>query len=111
MKSIPINLIHGLCPTLMSRAFEKARISYYLGQAKVWHYPAIIVITDDKKKSKHVEAVIRKHWRELVKGVVWIDGYNNAVHKDTVTAVAARTYFTNQYFFNDPRKASGNKSL
>ena len=64
-------------------------------------------------KSKHIEAVIRKHWRELVRGggVMWIDGYNNAVHKDTVTAVAARTYFTNQYFFNDPRKANSNKSM
>lgn len=32
-------------------------------------------------KSKHVDAVIRKHWRELIRGVVWIDGYNNAVTK------------------------------
>lgn len=45
-KQIPINLVNGLCPTLMSRAFEKARVEYFLGQGRVWSYPAILVIND-----------------------------------------------------------------
>lgn len=52
MNQIPINLVNGLCPTLMSRAFEKARVEYYLGGAKVWHYPAILVINDNKKQAR-----------------------------------------------------------
>lgn len=44
MRQIPINLVDNLCPTLMSRAFEKARVEYFLGQGKVWAYPAILVI-------------------------------------------------------------------
>lgn len=55
-------------------------------------------------KSKHVEAVIRKHWRELIGGVMWIDGYNNAVHKDFVTTIQTNVDTSNLYFFNDPRK-------
>ena len=55
-------------------------------------------------KSKHVEAVIRKHWRELIRGgVMWIDGYNNAVHRDFVTTLKTNTDSSNVYFFNDPR--------
>lgn len=57
-------------------------------------------------KSKHIEAVIRKHWRELIKGggVMWIDGYNNAVHRDFVTTIQTNVDTSNLYFFNDPRK-------
>ena len=64
-------------------------------------------------KSKHVEAVIRKHWCELIKegGVIWIDGYNNVVHKDFVTTIQTNVYTSNLYFFNDPRKANSNKSM
>ena len=51
-KQIPINLTGGVCPTLMSRAFEKARVTYFLGQAKVWSYPAILVINDNKKQAR-----------------------------------------------------------
>lgn len=51
MKSIPINLVNGLCPTLMSRAFEKARVEYFLGQGKVWAYPAILVINDKANRN------------------------------------------------------------
>ena len=53
MKQIPYNLVDSLCPTLMSRAFEKARVSYFLGQGKVWRYPAILVIyvKDDSNQS------------------------------------------------------------
>lgn len=50
MNQIPINLVNGFYPTLMSRAFEKARVEYFLGQGKVWAYPAVIVIADDNKK-------------------------------------------------------------
>lgn len=53
MKQIPINLVNHLCPTLMSRAFEKARTAYFLNQGKVWAYPAVIVITNDNKKQTH----------------------------------------------------------
>lgn len=60
-------------------------------------------------RSKHVEAVIRKHWRELIRGgVMWIDGYNNAVHKDFVTTLKTNTDTSNIYFCNDPRKTNGN---
>lgn len=63
-------------------------------------------------KSKHVEAIIRKHWRELISGgVMWIDGYNNAVHRDFVTTLKTNTDSSNVYFFNDPRKAGGNQPL
>ena len=64
-------------------------------------------------KSKHVEAVIRKHWRELIKkggGVMWIDGYNNAVHRDFVTTLKTNTDSSNVYFFNDPRKTDSFQS-
>ena len=55
-------------------------------------------------RSKHVEAVIRKHWRELIMGgVCWIDGYNNAIHKDFVTTLKTNTDTSNVYFINDPR--------
>ena len=47
-RQIPINLISGLCPTLQASAFAKARIDYFLGQGKVWNYPAIIIIADEK---------------------------------------------------------------
>ena len=57
-------------------------------------------------KSKHVEAVIRKHWHELIRGVCWIDGYNNAVHRDFVTTLKTNTDTSNVYFFNDPRKTT-----
>lgn len=30
----------------MSRAFSKARVEYYLGQGKVWSYPAVMVVKD-----------------------------------------------------------------
>lgn len=33
MRQIPINLVNNLCPTLMSRAFEKARVEYFIGVA------------------------------------------------------------------------------
>jgi len=35
------------------------------------------------QKSKHLEALIRKHWRELIKGEggAWIDGYNCSINK------------------------------
>lgn len=49
---IPINLVNGLCPTLMSQAFEKARVEYFLGRGKVWHYPAILVINDKQKQAR-----------------------------------------------------------
>lgn len=56
-------------------------------------------------KSKHAEAVIRKHWLELIQGGgVWIDGYNNAIHKDCATTLKANTDSSNIYFINDPRK-------
>ena len=55
-------------------------------------------------KSKHVEAVIRKHWHELIRGgVYWIDGYNNAIHKGFVTTLKTNTDTSNVYFINDPR--------
>lgn len=59
-------------------------------------------------KSKHVEAVIRKHWRELVMGggVMWVDGYNNSVHRKFVTTIKTNVDTSNLYFFNDPRKAN-----
>ena len=67
-------------------------------------------------KSKHLEAVIRRHWRELISGgVVWIDGYNNAVHREWVTTLKTNTDKSNIYFINDPRprndKAVRNQSL
>ncbi len=37
-------MVNGVCPTLQSSAFAKARVSYFLGQGKVWRYPAILVI-------------------------------------------------------------------
>ena len=49
MKQIPINLTaKRLCPTLQSTAFHKPRVSYFLGQGKVWTYPAILVIRNAK---------------------------------------------------------------
>lgn len=50
MKQIPINCANGLCPTLMSSAFGKARVEYFLGQGTVWAYPAIMTIQDDTEK-------------------------------------------------------------
>lgn len=51
-KQIPINLAGGLCPTLMSRAFEKARVEYFIGGGKsIWRYPAILVINDNQKQN------------------------------------------------------------
>lgn len=61
-------------------------------------------------KSKHLEAVIRKHWCELIKGgAIWIDGYNNAVHRDWVTTLKTNIDTSNIYFINDPRKANSNQ--
>ncbi len=57
---IPINLANGLCPTLMSRAFEKARVQYFLGQGKVWSYPAILVI-DDTESDKSLRPMARQN--------------------------------------------------
>ena len=55
-------------------------------------------------RSKHVEAVIRKHWRELIRGGgMWIDGYNNAVNKQCSTTITTRIDSANLWFFNDPR--------
>lgn len=57
------------------------------------------------QKSKHLEAVIRKHWRELIRGgAIWIDAYNNAVHKDVCTTITTRIDSANLWFFNDTRK-------
>lgn len=51
-----------------------------------------------------MEAVIRKHWRGLIMGgVCWIDGYNNAIHRDFVTTLKTNTDTSNVYFINDPR--------
>lgn len=36
----------------------------------------------------------------------WIDGYNNAVHRDFVTTLKTNTDTSNVYFFNDPRKTT-----
>ena len=44
-------------------------------------------------------------------GVMWIDGYNNAVHRDFVTTIRTNVDTSNLYFFNDPRKTNPNKSL
>lgn len=35
MIQIPINLVGGLCPTLMCRAFEKARVEYFIGGGQI----------------------------------------------------------------------------
>lgn len=48
-KQIPINLADGVCPTLMATAFAKARVSYFLGGAKVWAYPAVLTIKPKEK--------------------------------------------------------------
>lgn len=50
---IPINLVDGLCPTLQSSAFAKARIGYFLGTCGIWRYPTILVI-DDTDTNKHL---------------------------------------------------------
>ncbi len=39
----------------------------------------------------------------MIEGVMWIDGYNNAVHKDWVTTLKTNIDTSNIYFFNDPR--------
>ena len=53
MRQIPINLVNNLCPTLMSRAFEKARVEYFIGGGKsIWRYPAILVINDNPKQTR-----------------------------------------------------------
>ena len=52
MNQIPINLVNGFCPTLMSRAFEEARVEYFLGQSRVWAHPEIMVIDDNKKQTR-----------------------------------------------------------
>lgn len=58
-------------------------------------------------KSKHVEAVIRKHWLQLIRGgVMWIDGYNNALHKQCSTTITTRIDAANMWFINDPRKVN-----
>ena len=36
-------------------------------------------------------------------GVCWIDGYNNAIHRDFVTTLKTNTDTSNVYFINDPR--------
>ena len=60
MTQIPINLTADrLCSTLMSRAFEKARVSYFLGQGRVWSYPAILVI-DDTESDKSLRPLARQ---------------------------------------------------
>lgn len=43
----------------MSRAFEKARVEYFLGQGKVWSYPAILVI-DDTESDKSLRPLARQ---------------------------------------------------
>lgn len=64
------------------------------------------------RKSKHVDAVIRKHWREFIRGgTFWIDGYNNAIHRDAITTLKTNTGINNIYFFCDGRQSdSDNKS-
>ena len=53
-------------------------------------------------KSKHLEAVIRKHWRELIRGKCWIDAYNNSVNKDITGTILTNLTKSNLYFINDP---------
>lgn len=56
-----INTLNGLCPTLMSRAFEKARVQYFLGYGRVWAYPAVIVIDDVPEDNKSLRPVARQN--------------------------------------------------
>lgn len=64
------------------------------------------------QRSKHLEAVIRKHWREFIRGgVIWIDGYNNTIYKDHITTLKTNTDTSNIYFFNDTRKTDTYKLI
>lgn len=40
----------------------------------------------------------------MVGGVTWIDGYNNAIHREWCTTLKTNTDTSNIYFLNDPRK-------
>lgn len=56
-------------------------------------------------KSRNLEAFIRRHWREIIKGgVFFVDAYNNAINRKTITTITTRFDGCNHYFVNDDRQ-------
>lgn len=49
-------------------------------------------------KSRTLEATIRKHWRTLVSGGVWIDAYNQSVNTAHTGTILARLNACNHYY-------------
>lgn len=65
------------------------------------------------QRSKHIEALIRKHWRELIKGegVLWLDGYNCSINKSVCGTIKTTIDTANLYFITEKTndKADSNK--
>ncbi len=64
-------------------------------------------------RSKHLEALIRKHWRELIKGSggVWLDAYNNSVSPKVSGTILTRIDAGNMWFITErtDEKANSDK--
>lgn len=57
------------------------------------------------RKSKHLEALMRAHWRELARGErgIWLDCYNCSIKKRVCGAITTRVDHCNHYFLTERR--------
>lgn len=58
------------------------------------------------KKSRTLEATMRKHWASLIQtgGVIYIDGYNTAIYPNGYTGtITARVSSSNHYYLLEKR--------
>lgn len=97
---IPINLSKSVCRTIsagMCKMSDANNIPIINNQ----QYTAIFVINDNKKqtpRSGNPQTLARADSG----GAIWIDGYNIAVHRESVTTLKTNTDTSNIYFINYP---------
>lgn len=57
------------------------------------------------RKSRNLEAFIRKHWCEIIRGkVFFVDAYNNSINRKIAPTITTRFDACNHYFVNDDRR-------
>lgn len=109
MRQIGLNLCIGASPCLLGH-YAKVGVVDILSRRRNRHI-GIMVISDDKEKQTFRRGNPQTPPRINRGGVTWIDGYNNAVHRDFVTTLKTNTDTSNLYFFNDTRKTNSNKPI